>query len=179
MIRNELIRKSVHVSLALGLAVFAPYLGLRGVVGVGAVLLVLFLYTRKKGMFALFRQVHRVTYGEVYFALGILLSAVLFLPNNAGAFQAGMLVLGIADPLSAVVGKLFGRHRYQVWGDTLSYEGSVTCLITSASILMLVGVSWVFALLGGCVLALVEAGSPRGMDNVLLPLIAGALVLVW
>lgn len=178
MLTNELIRKSVHTGLALGLAIVAPILGVVGVVGVGVVLFGVFFYSRRRGLFVLFRQVDRVTYGELYFAAGIILSAVLFIPGDILAFQAGMLVLGLADPLATLVGKRFGRHQYRLWGDTLSYEGSAACFLASFLILYLCGLTLVPAVCGALILTAVEASAPRGSDNLLLPAIAGILTLV-
>jgi phytol kinase len=173
--RSELVRKSIHTLLALTLAFTAPYLGLRGVVGAGVVLLVLFSTVRRTGHFDVFRRVERVTYGELYFAAGIILSAVLFLPTHTGAFQAGMVVLGLADPLAALVGKRFGRHSYTLFGDRLSCEGSATCAVVAGGILYLAGVPLSGAGLGGVLLAGVEAAAPRGADNLMLPVVAGLL----
>jgi phytol kinase len=176
--KNEILRKVIHTTIALLLALLAPTLGLRGTVAVGAALLLIFLFARKRGRFEMLRRVERVTYGELYFAAGIIVTGLLFLPSHIAVFQAGMLTLGIADTFAALVGKRWGKHQYHLWGETLSYEGSFACLVASAAILHLFGLALIPALLGGLGLAVVEAGASRGSDNLLLPLIAGLLILV-
>ena len=171
----ELLRKLVHAFLSLSLAYLASQVSVPAMVLLGVLLFGVFWLTRRKRHLDFLRQVGRTTYGELYFAGGILASTLLFLPTHVLAFQVGMLVLGLADPIGALVGKRYGRHHYRLWGDRLSYEGSITCGLVSALTLAAFGTSAVGALAGGVVLALVEALSPRGSDNLLLPLTASML----
>jgi dolichol kinase len=100
-------------------------------------------------------------------------------------FIAPVLTLGLADAAAAVVGTRYGRRRARVFGNTRSVEGSVACALTAA---VVVGGSsalvtgrfepWL-GLVAGVLAALVEASSPRGADNLLVPVAVLALLLGW
>lgn len=102
------------------------------------------------------------------------------------------LILGVGDGLGEPVGTRWGRHRYRVpgwlgWsGGERSLEGSLAVALgTAATILLAVGwvatPAYLAAVVGvAAVVTLAEALSPRGLDNLTVPLAAaGALVLVW
>ncbi|MGA1627205.1 MAG: diacylglycerol/polyprenol kinase family protein, partial [Prochlorothrix sp.] len=89
------------------------------------------------------------------------------------------------DGLAALVGKRWGRHPYQVWGERKSWEGSGAML----------GVSWLvgFFVLSGLGLSfglklgitflvalcatVLESFSKLGIDNLTVPL--GSAALAW
>ncbi len=87
------------------------------------------------------------------------------------------------DALAAIVGERFGRHRYTLFGQTRSLEGSVTMLIVSAlATWMALGRSrlrrWLVALITALGATLVEAISPWGIDNLTVPAIS-AFILAY
>jgi len=173
----EQARKGVHAALALTFAFLGPTLGPLLTAVLAAALSTTFVAARSIRVFRFFYQVPRTTAGELFFALGVLASALLFLPTHADAFVAGMLVLGLADPLAALIGARFGTHTYRTWGDRKTLEGSMAAAITAAGVLLLFDFSVPAAFTGGVLLAAVEA-APRGADNLLLPVAAGLLVML-
>ncbi len=84
------------------------------------------------------------------------------------------------DAFAALIGKGFGKHQYQVWQSTRSWEGSLTMFVVSVTVIFLVltllpgsllsplTLPWsvipalIIAFIGGIFATLVEAISPLG-----------------
>jgi phytol kinase len=141
------------------------------------------------------------TPGTVYFALAMaLLFGLLWRPDGpvdrAPVAVAGAMALTWGDALAALLGRRFGQHRYAIWGSTRSWEGSAALLAAATVAIFLTlallpgsalspnappvaaGRALLAALLGACAAALAEAASPRGTDNLSVPLVAAAAVLL-
>lgn len=166
--KKELVRKGAHTGIAVVFILLAGYVSKEVLIGAGFVLFLLFALIRLSHFSTCMHSVPRVTFGELFFALGIVATAYLALPN-VPLFQLSMLVLALADPLAALFGMKFGTHIYTVFDEKRSLEGSFVCFLVALVILISfetpVWVSLVVALL----LALVEAFSLRGSDNLFLP----------
>lgn len=120
----------------------------------------------------LLRSIHdtrRATWGEVYMPLGIGVTA-LIAGDSQQAFIASVAVLGLADVAAGLVGDARGSLT-KTWG------GSVAFIAVAAAVLIAVRYGFAVSALGAVVLAAVERVSPRGLDNLTIPLVcAGALV---
>lgn len=137
--------------------------------------------------------------GTVYFALSITLLFLAFWrtnsPDDRGFIAAaGTMAMTWGDSLAAIIGKRFGRHKYRLSGATLSYEGSAAMFVAAAVSMFLTillvpgsalgpltppvgaGTALVAALAAAAVATLAEALSPKGTDNLSVPLLAGATV---
>lgn len=129
------------------------------------------------------------TPGIVYFPLiQLALLAWLWQPNqhddHPSVAHAALLTLALGDAAAALIGQRYGKHPYTVLGSQRSLEGSAAML----------GVSWLTIALtlrahgtpacesgtagfgAALVATLTEAGSPKGLDNLTVPL-AVALLL--
>jgi phytol kinase len=139
--------------------------------------------------------------GTVYFALAVtLLFGLLWRPagplDRAPAAVAGAMALTWGDALAALIGQRWGRHRYRLGRSGRSWEGSAAMFAASAVAIFLVlrllpgsalspyalpigiGNGVVAALFGAGAAALAEAASPRGTDNLSVPLVAAGIVLL-
>jgi dolichol kinase len=137
--------------------------------------------------------------GTVYFAISItLLFLALWRPGSPAdkgyIAAAGAMAMTWGDALASIVGKRYGRHRYQVAGSTRSYEGSAAMFAASALSMFLTillvpgsplgpltpalstGTALAAALAAAFAATLAEAVSPAGTDNLSVPLVAAALV---
>jgi uncharacterized protein (TIGR00297 family) len=134
-----------------------------------------------KGM----HDLHRRTYGTVYYPISFALLGLFFWNSQPLILVAAMLLLAIGDAAAALVGENLARpHIYHIGQDKKSIEGSATMFIVSLSIvaatLVVAGrpageVIW-FALVVAAVATLCEALSFQGSDNLTVPL-GAALVL--
>lgn len=125
----------------------------------------------------------RSNLGTVYFPIAFA-AIVWFLWDRPALLVASLMPLTWGDALAAIVGERYGRHTYRVLGSTRSLEGSLTAFGVSAlsTGLVLAGFGTPgavgAALLTALGATLVEAVSPRGLDNLTIPA-ASALLLVW
>lgn len=130
----------------------------------------------RAGIGSVIHGIDRRSLGDLCFPLGV--CVVFLLAGSQGlAFVVPILVLTLADPAAALVGLRYGRHRYRLTGDAKTLEGSAAffavafgCaavpLAGAVGALPSVGAVAAFAL----TLTLVEACTPAGLDNALIPI---------
>lgn len=131
--------------------------------------------------------VKRKSYGEVSFVAAI---AVLFLlaHHQPLFYVIPVLILTLADSLSALVGVFMGKLRFTTSDGTKSAEGSfaffaTTLLATAVPLFMFTSLApaniiLIGLLLGGLVM-MFEAIAWRGLDNFLIPISAFGLLSIY
>jgi phytol kinase len=198
---HELTRKLVHIGAGMWvfgvLALFDSWQA--GVLLFATFILVNYLFYRYRVFGAM--DAADSPPGTVYFALAItLLFGLLWRPtgpvDRAPAAVAGAMALAWGDALAALVGLRWGRHRYRLGASGRSWEGSAAMFAASALAICLAlallpgsslcpfappigtGRALTAALLGAAAATLAEAASPRGTDNLSVPLITAGVVLL-
>jgi phytol kinase len=179
----ETTRRLVHIIGAGTTALFPLYLGLGDVV-VLAIAFTLFLgWTRMRGSLASVHAVARPTLGAIVFPVGLLLAALVVWTRPA-AFSYAALVLAFADPAASVMGQRFGSLSWPVPGGRKSAFGTATFFAVACAL----GIAFALATGDGAivavaaaagVLALVEATLGYGLDNLVIPVVAGLLGEQW
>lgn len=130
--------------------------------------------------------VGRASLGEVHFPCAV--AAVFALAKNRAEFCAPVAMLAFGDAAGALVGQRWGRVKFRAVESFKSLEGSAAVGVVSAlavaialavqggkgapEILLTAAILGVFA-------AMVEAVSWRGLDNLLVPLVAWAQLRVY
>lgn len=187
-VREEAIRKAIHVLVSLvaagavwwlpapeaaSLLAAATLVALTVEVGRRASGRFGELFQARLGPLLREREAGRLT-GATTLAIGYT-AAVVLLPGAPAL--AGILVVGVADAVAAVVGKRFGRLRYP---GGKSMEGSLAFLLVVTAILLplLPGVYPVVVLGTAAVLTAVEALTLPVDDNLYLPLVTASAVHV-
>ncbi len=144
-------------------------------------LLAVFLFGRYSGFLPSLYSVRSESWGVEYFPIVVFLLFVLT-EGRPWLYVICVLVLAVSDTLAALVGKRFGRHRYQVDGDYKSFEGSLVCFL--ATFVVVAGPLFLWpqaeypsvtvrlsaALITAILVATFEAIALRGRDNLWLPL---------
>jgi phytol kinase len=139
------------------------------------------------------------TPGTVYFAFSITLLFLLFWrtnsPDDRGYIAAaGAMAMTWGDAMASIIGRRFGRHKYVFRGDTRSWEGS-TAMVSFSFVAIFLVLSLVpgsslapwsepfplsttlpTALVAALVAAVAEGLSPRGTDNISVPLLSAATI---
>jgi phytol kinase len=198
---QDLTRKLVHIGAGMWvfgiLALFDRWQ--IGVVPFASFILVNYLFYR----YRLFGSMDTADSppGTVYFALALtLLFGLLWRPagplDRAPVAVAGAMALTWGDALAALVGQRWGRHRYRVAGSVRSWEGSAAMFLASLVAISLtltllpgsqlsplaspisMGLALAVALVAAGAATLIEAVSPRGLDNLGVPLVAAGVALV-
>lgn len=124
------------------------------------------------------------TLGTVYYAISLLiLSITTFgIINKPLVGLIGVLIMGYGDGFAAIAGQSIKSKEFKILGSTKSIAGSATMFIIS-----LIIVSGAFAYLGihlwliksiliSFIVTVFEAVSPKGTDNLTIPLLSSLLV---
>lgn len=120
------------------------------------------------------RSIHgtrRRTWGEVYMPLGLLAGAAIA-GDNARAFVAAAVILGVADVAAGLVGDARGSESKTWWGTAAFAFVAIVVLIA-------LGRGLLRSVVLGVALALVERVSPWGTDNVTIPVAAAAALVAF
>jgi phytol kinase len=129
-------------------------------------------------------SVGRKSLGTFFYAVSIGILTVWFWQINLPQYAAiGILVMTWGDGMAAVIGQNFGKHPYQVLGNSKSWEGSLTMagvsfLVASFVLLAVEGNHWqvwLIALVVAGVAAILETFSKLGVDNLTVPLASAGL----
>ena len=175
----EYSRKIAHIFSAV-VIVFLPYfLDKVQLIFLAVFFIILLLISKKAQILKSIHSVERKTWGEIFLPAGSIIAALLFLPANLAAFQFGILVMGISDGLGGIIGLQLGKHQITWLRNGKTWEGTLTFFIITFALFILYFTS---PMLGGLVIAflltLLEAVLNRGLDNLLIPIVAGYLIIL-
>jgi len=121
--------------------------------------------------------VDRETLGEVYFPIAVATVFVLAHGRDPLLFTVPILILSLADAVSALIGARYGQVRYT--GSNKSLEGSIAFFITAffsvhVPLVLFGGAGRVETLLISLILAflvmLLEGCAWQGLDNLFIPI---------
>jgi phytol kinase len=151
----------------------------------------------RRGLFMAMESTDKSNLGTVYFPLAFVALIVLLWrdsgPQNGTIdsdrllFVASLMPMTWGDAFAAVIGRRLGKHKYTLFGTTRSWEGTLAMFVFSfvtvwAACLMISGgylgnrirstpVPIIPAITAGLA-TLVEAVSPFGLDNLLVPAVS-------
>ena len=174
-------RKIIHIIAALLICCFPYFLSLYHIILLAVLFALIFLAAKIFNFLPIVSNVKRVSLGEVFYPLGVLISAIIFLPqNDIRSFQFGILVLGLSDALANILGGLFGRFKYKLIGNAKTIEGSLAFFISTFILFIIMNnrinpLPFNFYLLASLFLTLIEAIFFLGLDNLFLPVLSSYL----
>jgi dolichol kinase len=174
-IKNEVARKTIHISVAVFAAFWPYYLSYKKIDFIAVAFIIVIIASHFLGLFQSIKQVKRISLGDYFFPIGILIVG-LVAPRKE-IFTVAMLCVGLSDGFAALIGQKYGRHnRYKTFNGFKSLAGSLTVFVLSLVIVVLVNyfagmnlpiISLFFMPLG---VSIVEAISPFGVDDLLIPI---------
>ncbi len=127
------------------------------------------------------------SYGLVFYAISYTILAAFF-SNQPWLIAAGIIPLAYGDAAASIVGLKWGKHQFNICAKK-SIEGSLTmfttCFLVLAASFAFFGslyplpiTNYLLASLGAAVVAtLCEAFTPRGLDNLAVPILSAAAFL--
>jgi phytol kinase len=182
---SEIVRKIVHIGTG-NVIILAWWLQIPAWVGIaasiGAAAIALLSYSLP--LFPGINSVGRKSLGTFFYAVSIGVLIAWFWPLEKPYYAAiGILVMALGDGLAALIGRKFGKHRYQIWGEKKSVEGSLTMAVISYAVtgVILLGVLgnseqiWFSAIAVAVVATVLEAISKIGIDNLTVPIGSAAV----
>ena len=182
---SELVRKVVHIGTG-NIVLLAWWMNIPGWIGVsaGVFFAIVTLASYRFQLLPRIDNVGRKSFGTFFYAVSIAVLVGWFWGVNRPEFGVlGILVMTWGDGLAGLVGKRFGRHRYQLWGMEKSWEGSLTMAIVATlvsgiilsnvvvSTAQLITISFTVGILS----AVLEAFSNLGIDNLTVPILSAAI----
>jgi dolichol kinase len=179
----ETTRRLVHVIGAGTTALFPLYLHLGEVVALAVAFTAFLGWTYIRGSLRSVHAVARPTLGAVVFPIGLGVAAIAVWSHSA-AFSYAALVLALADPAASVVGGRMTGPSWPVPGGRKSALGSVTFF----TVALVLGMIFAAVARSGVILAAVgaaalitavEATLGFGLDNLLIPVVAGLVGEQW
>lgn len=132
-------------------------------------------------------SVGRQSWGTFFYALSMGLLIAIFWPLRHPEYAViGILVMAWGDGLAAIVGQRYGRHPYQILGNSKSWEGSIALagisyLVVTTILLVSQGnlpITWLVGMPVAVVAIGLESISQWGIDNLTLP-IGSAGLAFW
>lgn len=199
LVSAEISRKIIHIGVSnwWPLAMFTMEHTLIALIGPVSFIIINYISYRRHLFPAMEDDAPHDNLGTIYFPISLLVLVLLCYsgPLSLTAGAAGILVMGYGDGAAALVGKHFGKIHISLGklrtGKTVL--GSTTMFIVSYIVIVLVAVylpplspagqaaagpdPWTWALVVAAAAALIELLTPRGLDNITVP-IATAL-LYW
>ncbi len=182
----DITRKIVHIGV--GLAAIAMKIIFRewyiAIIGPIAFILVNYVSYRAN-LFHGIETSERGQLGTIYFPLSfVILTPLLW--SQPAILAASMMPLTWGDAAAAILGARFGVHKFMIFNQTSSIEGAIAMfffsLVGTYSALVLFGastsVSLILAIATAFIATVIEALSPRGIDNLTVPLVSALVLLI-
>jgi dolichol kinase len=195
ILKGEFARKFVHIITATFAAFWPLFLSFPQIAILSVLFVVVLVIVKKLNLFTSLKSARRATYGEIWYAVGIGASALIF--QDAAVYAIAVLHMALADGFAAVVGVAAKKKTtiFKFNGHTKTIIGSTTFFVISyalnlvywfaleGSVLNSGGMSVmtpiIFSIVSSTLLTLVEIISPKGSDNVIVPLLAGSLLVIF
>jgi phytol kinase len=176
LLRGEPARKLLHIIIGSYVAYWLYFLTFREIQLLSLAMLIGVTISHKYHIFHAITDVKRKTWGDIFYAVGLGLIAVL--AKQPWAFAIAVLHMSVADGLAGLIGTEFGKgNRYKVLGATKSVVGTLSFVVVSFALFAVFNhyhpsaIIWPVMLAMPSFLALIENLGVYGTDNILIPLL--------
>lgn len=187
-VKVERTRKLVHIGTGLLTLLFPLMLDSQWEVFVLCfVFTILLIISQQTNLLPSINEIKRLSYGSLAFPIAVWICFFIYkyLSNQTNNefnsrlyFYLPILIMSVADPIAALVGRLYPVKKYSVYGGRKSIMGSITFFLVAFTISILLLYYFNFsgspilliAFIIALVTAIVEGITPLGMDNLTIPL---------
>ena len=184
----EQVRKVVHIGTG-NVIILAWLLDLPAWVGIisGVLAGIVTLISYRLPILPGVNSVGRKSLGTFFYAVSIgILTAIFWNLHLPYYGVIGILIMAWGDGLAAIIGQRFGKHPYTVFGNTKSWEGTLTMLVVSYAIVSIVLLTvngniwqtWVVGIPVAIVATGIESIAQWGLDNLTVPLSSAGLAFL-
>lgn len=180
LLRGEAARKLLHIIIGSYVAYWLYFLSFREIELLCVAMLIGVTLSHKYHIFHAITDVKRKTGGDIFYAVGLGLTALI--SREPWVFAIAVLHMCIADGLAGLVGTYLGKgNRYKVLGSTKSLVGTGVFIVTSfalfavfnhyhpSEIILPVMLTMPFFL------AVIENVGLYGTDNILIPVLVAII----
>lgn len=178
-IEPETGRKTIHILVGSFIAFWPLYMSWESIRILSLALLAGVAISYQFGVFGAIHNVKRRTSGELWYPIGIGLTALA--TNEPWVFAVAVLHLSLADGMAAIMGKKYGVMHYKIGEHTRSIVGSFAFLAVSFALCMIAfiilsnkelpGVSLAVFAVTPFLATAIESISRYGLDNLFVPLV--------
>lgn len=134
ILEGEYLRKFVHISAGSFIASWPWLISWGAIELISLAMLAVVIFNHRSKIIHMSGNIKRLTYGGIFFPLGILAAAAL--THNKIFFALAVLHLALADGLAAVIGITFGkRFSYKIFHQVKTLAGTMTFWLVSLCIL--------------------------------------------
>ena len=185
----ETSRKVVHILVSNWIIIaFAVYRSPWTASLIPAFFVVFNYFSATKGIFpAMERSKEESTLGTFWYAISLLLLTILgFVLKKPWVAMSGMLAMGYGDGFAGLIGEYFGKHHFTGRHSKKTLEGTIAAMLFSGVSVGVVcfcyrnhtsDLLFVYAAISCSILSgVIELLTPRGLDNITLPLIVALVV---
>ncbi|VXD19260.1 diacylglycerol/polyprenol kinase family protein [Planktothrix paucivesiculata] len=187
-VNAEVSRKIVHIGTG-NVILLAWWLNIPAWVGIAASVIsgIIALISYQTPILPSINSVGRKSLGTFFYAISIGVLIGYFWTIKQPQYAAlGILIMAWGDGLAAVIGQRWGQHKYQVFGNSKSWEGSLTMLFVSFVVCALIllatqgnnQITWGVSIAVAVVATGLETFSKYGIDNLTVPLNSAFLAFV-
>lgn len=186
IIATELARKTIHVVSGAILVIWPFYISWNKIILVELLAIIVVAATRWLKIFASQQGVKRITWGEFFFPIGVILVILSGAPR--WIYILAVLHLALADSAAALIGTKFGKNNsYLVFGQKKSLIGSAAFLGVSIILVITMfvlspqnvkSVSIISLILMPVITTIAENLGAFGTDNLLIPIAVVALLSI-
>ncbi len=182
----EFTRKFVHVGVGMiAFVLVAVFKEWQWAIIPPLVFILLNYISYRRQLFTAMETGEKGQLGTVYFPISFSILIPL-LWSQPVLLVASLMPMTWGDAFAAILGKLYGKHTFTVFGQTRSMEGTLVMFAFSfvavfATLLFFaqpLDTSLILAFVVALVAALVEAVSPLGIDNLTVPLTSAVVLVV-
>ena len=187
---GEAARKFIHILAGIWIAFWPYYLPFDGIFILSVMMLFMVVYSRYTDLFQAINGVERKTYGDIFYALGLVVCAIL--SRADWIFTVSVLLLSVADGVAAVTGSYLGtKNTYYVFGNKYlrkSITGTVSYFVFASLVMLLgfflsgagghtsVGMPFATFIVVPLSATVLENITPLGFDNVVIPCMSALLL---
>lgn len=124
-------------------------------------------------------------YGTVYYAISLLILVVTTWASFPWIGAIGFFIMAYGDGFAAVIGKSFPYKPYQVFGNTKTVSGTIAMWVFSFLVTYLffsicnTNLGWLEVLAIATIATILEAVSPKDLDNIFVPCGSSATVYLF
>ncbi|MDQ3072558.1 MAG: phosphatidate cytidylyltransferase [Bacteroidota bacterium] len=186
-VRAEHTRKMVHAVGGIIALLFPVYFTDHWpVLVLSAAFALMLLLSRSFKLLPSINAVDRHTLGSIMFPIAVYgCFLAYYYSGKVTFFYHPVLILALADPAAALVGKCWPSGTYRVGKETKSLSGSLaffTVAVTASALILartnfMESEFWLVVFASAAVTTLTEGISRNGLDNLTIPL--GALAVLW
>jgi phytol kinase len=167
-INPEVTRKLIHTLSALDVMLLSYWLSLDLIAVIAFIFFLIMLAGRRFSIWKSLNKISRNSWGEVAFTIGV--GVTCLIASDESVFRQAIIILGLADTTAAIIGIHTGKHKVVFTQKTI--EGSLAFVLTTIIIMLFFMQSLALSVTVGFVLTLTELYTPRGFDNITIPVAA-------